>query len=98
MKALVYNTLYQNRIALTERNLPKIENSKDAIVRVTLSSICTSDLHIMHGFVPRANNDIVLGHEFVGEVVDIGSEVKDIKKGDRVICGYEQDDYKFIKE
>lgn len=84
MKALVYNTLYKNRIALTERNLPKIENSKDAIVRVTLSSICTSDLHIMHGFVPRANNDIVLGHEFVGEVVDIGSEVKDIKKGDRV--------------
>ena len=84
MKALVYNTLYKNRIALTERNLPKIENSKDAIVRVTLSSICTSDLHIMHGFVPRANNDIVLGHEFVGEVVDIGSEVKYIKKGDRV--------------
>lgn len=84
MKALVYNTLYKNRIALTERNLPKIENSKDAIVRVTLSSICTSDLHIMHGFVPRENNDIVLGHEFVGEVVDIGAEVKYIKKGDRV--------------
>lgn len=84
MKALVYNTLFNNRIAFTERNLPKIKDTKDAIVKVTYSSICTSDLHIKHGLVPRANNNIVLGHEFVGEVVDIGADIKKIKKGDRV--------------
>jgi len=84
MKALVYNTLFDKRISLTERKIPEITEPKDAIVKVTLSSICTSDLHIMHGFVPRANNNIVLGHEFVGEVVDIGSDVKNIKKGERV--------------
>ena len=84
MKALVYNTLFDKRISLTERKIPKIENSRDTIVRVTMSSICTSDLHIKHGLVPRAKNNIVLGHEFVGEVVDIGSDIKKIKKGDRV--------------
>ena len=84
MRALVYNKEFKNRIELTERKDPVIEQSSDAIVKVILSSICTSDLHIINGFVPRANNDIVLGHEFVGEVVDIGSDVKKIKIGDRV--------------
>ena len=84
MKALVYNKEFKNKIEFTERKDPVIKSSSDAIVKVTLSSICTSDLHIIKGFVPRANNDIVLGHEFVGEVVDIGSDVKKIKIGDRV--------------
>ncbi len=84
MKALVYNNEFKNKIEYTERKDPVIEQNSDAIVKVTLSSICTSDLHIINGFVPRANNDIVLGHEFVGEVVEIGSNVKKLKIGDRV--------------
>lgn len=84
MKALVYNNEFENKIELTERKDPVIQQKSDAIVKVTLSSICTSDLHIIKGFVPRANNDIVLGHEFVGEVVEIGSDVKNLKLGDRV--------------
>lgn len=84
MKALVYNTLFDERIALVDRSLPQIQNDKDAIVKVTMSSICTSDLHIMHGLVSRAKNNLVLGHEFVGEVVAVGSAVKNIHKGDRV--------------
>ena len=84
MKALIYNNEYKNKIKYTDRKEPIIQKSTDAIVKVTISSICTSDLHIIKGFVPRANNDIVLGHEFVGEVIDIGSDVKKLKKGDRV--------------
>lgn len=81
MKALVYNN---GEIKLKEREMPTINHPKDAIVKVTLSSICTSDLHIIQGFVPRANNNIVLGHEFVGEIVEVGSEITNLKKGDRV--------------
>lgn len=84
MKALVYNTLFENRIALVDHDMPKIECETDAIVKVTMSSICTSDLHIMHGLVPRAKNNLILGHEFVGEVVAVGKNVKQIRKGDRV--------------
>ena len=69
--------------------MPEIIDSKDAIVKVTLSSICTSDLHIIKGFVPRAKDDIVLGHEFVGEVVAIGDEVKKVCVGDRVSANCE---------
>ena len=84
MKALVYNSLFENRIALIDRDMPKIECSTDAIVKVTMSSICTSDVHILHGQVPRAKNNLILGHEFVGEVVAVGKDVKQIRKGDRV--------------
>ena len=55
---------------LIHRPLPSLQKDTDAIVRVTLSTICTSDLHILHGAVPRAKDDIVLGHEFVGEIVE----------------------------
>lgn len=64
--------------------MPEIKHPQDAIVKVTMSSICTSDLHIIKGFVPRANEDIVLGHEFVGEVVEVGEGVKRLHAGDRV--------------
>lgn len=80
MKALVCKN---GQISIQERPYPKLESSKDAIVKVTYSSICTSDLHIIKGFVPRANDDIVLGHEFVGEIVETGSDVK-LQVGDRV--------------
>ncbi len=81
MKALIYN---KNKIHLGERQMPEIKHPQDAIVKVTMSSICTSDLHIIKGFVPRANEDIVLGHEFVGEVVEVGEGVKRLHAGDRV--------------
>lgn len=82
MKALVYKG--KNNLALEERPIPQVIDGKDAIVKVTLSSICTSDLHIKDGFVPQAKEGIILGHEFVGEVVAIGQDVKTLSVGDRV--------------
>lgn len=81
MKALICKN---GKIEIVEKPVPVIEKNTDAIIKVTLSSICTSDLHIIHGFVPLAKNGVVLGHEFVGEVVETGNGVKDFKKGDRV--------------
>ena len=89
MKALVYNTDFENNYKLVERKKPKILEPKDVILQVTLSSICTSDLHIIQGAVPRANNDIVLGHEYVGKVVEVGADVKNLKVGDRVSANCE---------
>ena len=86
MKALIYN---KNKIHLGERQMPEIKHPQDAIVKVTMSSICTSDLHIIKGFVPCANEDIVLGHEFVGEVVEVGEGVKRLHAGDRVSANCE---------
>ena len=89
MKALIYNTDFENNYKLAEREKPQIIDSKDVILQVTLSSICTSDLHIIHGQVPRANNNVVLGHEYVGKVVEVGSDVKKLKVGDRVSANCE---------
>ncbi len=89
MKALVYNTDFENNFKLIEKDIPKILDPKDAILEVTLSSICTSDLHIIHGQVPRAKNSIVLGHEYVGRIAQVGSEVKKLKVGDRVSANCE---------
>ena len=61
----------------------------DAIVRVTLASICTSDLHILHGSVPRAVPGITLGHEAVGIVQRVGAAVKKVRPGDRVSVNVE---------
>ena len=66
-----------------------MQASTDAIVRVTLGSICSSDLHIKHGSVPRAVLGITLGHEMVGIVEEIGPEVKNVKVGDRVTVNVE---------
>ena len=82
MKALVYKQ--KGIIELCEKTLPEIQNENDAIVKVTLSTICTSDLHIMHGAVPLAKEGVTLGHEFVGVVTDLGKNVKNLKVGDRV--------------
>lgn len=89
MKALIYNPKTEKRIELTEKEIPKIKDPKDAIVKVTLSAICTSDLHIKNGFVPLAKEGIVLGHEFTGEIIEIGNEVKKLTKGDRVCANCE---------
>lgn len=84
MKALIYDKNSNPKIALKEKTKPEIISDTDAIIRVTLSSICTSDLHIIDGFVPNAKNNIVLGHEFVGIIEKTGKNVKNFKKGDRV--------------
>ena len=84
MKALIYDKNSNPKIALQEKTKPEIISDTDAIIKVTLSSICTSDLHIIDGFVPNAKNNIVLGHEFVGIIEKTGKNVKNFKKGDRV--------------
>jgi threonine dehydrogenase-like Zn-dependent dehydrogenase len=67
---------------------PEILNPHDAIVRTTLTAICGSDLHIYNGFIPGMHKGDILGHEFMGEVVETGSEVKTLKKGDRVVVPF----------
>ena len=74
---------------LVEKEKPVIQNSRDAIVRVTLASICTSDLHIKHGSVPKAVPGITVGHEMVGIVESVGSAVSSVKPGDRVTVNVE---------
>ena len=87
MKAVVYKG--KGQVVLEDRPIPVIQDPRDAIVRVTRSTICSSDLHIKHGTVPRAKENTVLGHEFVGEVVEVGSAVKKFKAGDRVSVNVE---------
>ncbi len=87
MKAVVYKG--HGEVALEDRAMPVIQEATDVIVKVTLSSICSSDLHIKHGTVPRARENTVLGHEFVGIVTEIGSGVKKFTVGDRVAVNVE---------
>jgi len=67
---------------------PKILNQQDAIVRITSTAICGSDLHLYNGFIPAMEPGDVLGHEFMGEVVEVGREVKKLKVGDRVVVPF----------
>ena len=67
---------------------PKILNSRDAIVRITSTAICGSDLHLYNGFIPTMEKGDILGHEFMGEVVEVGSGVKNLKVGDRVVVPF----------
>jgi threonine dehydrogenase-like Zn-dependent dehydrogenase len=67
---------------------PVILNQRDAIVRVTSTAICGSDLHLFNGFVPTMESGDILGHEFMGEVVELGREVKNLKIGDRVVVPF----------
>ncbi|MGC1396062.1 MAG: zinc-dependent alcohol dehydrogenase [Coleofasciculaceae cyanobacterium] len=67
---------------------PTILNPRDAIIKVTSTAICGSDLHIYDGFIPSMVAGDILGHEFMGEVVEVGSEVKNVKKGDRVVVPF----------
>ena len=87
MKALTY--LERGRFAVTEKPKPVVTDPRDAVVRVTLGSICTSDLHIKHGAVPRAVPGITVGHEMVGVVESVGAEVKTVRPGDRVTVNVE---------
>lgn len=86
---LAYTYISKGKFGLQEKPIPQIKDSRDAIVRVTLGSICTSDLHIKHGSVPRAVPGITVGHEMVGVVEQTGSDVTTVKPGDRVVVNVE---------
>ena len=86
---LAYTYIEHGKFKLLEKPRQEIRDSRDAIIRVTLSSICTSDLHIKHGSVPRAIPGITVGHEMVGVVEQIGTDVLSVKPGDRVTVNVE---------
>lgn len=86
---LAYTYVEPGRFELLEKPRPVLTEQRDAIVRVTLSSICTSDLHIKHGSVPRAVPGITVGHEMVGIVEEVGAGVSAICPGDRVAVNVE---------
>jgi threonine dehydrogenase-like Zn-dependent dehydrogenase len=67
---------------------PQILNQRDAIVRITSTAICGSDLHLFNGFVPTMESGDVIGHEFMGEVMEVGRGVKNLKVGDRVVVPF----------
>ena len=86
---LAYTYIEKGKFALVEKPKPALIEPTDAIVRVTMGSICSSDLHIKHGSVPRAVPGITVGHEMVGVVEEIGSEVTNVKPCDRVTVNVE---------
>ena len=87
MKAYTY--IEKGHFALIDKPKPTLQESTDALVRVTLSSICTSDLHIKNGSVPRAIPGITVGHEMVGVIEELGADVKGLNVGDRVTVNVE---------
>lgn len=87
MKALTYTA--PGKFELIEKPIPEIVDPRDAIVKVSLSSICSSDLHILHGSVPRAKQGITVGHEMTGIVINTGSMVKGVVPGERVAINVE---------
>ena len=86
---LAYTYIEKGKFELREKPKPELQNEKDAIVKITLASICTSDLHIKHGSVPRAVPGVTVGHEMVGIVETVGDAVKTVKPGDRVTINVE---------
>lgn len=86
---LAYTYKERGKFVLEEKEKPEIVDAQDAIVRVTLASICSSDIHIKHGAVPRAVPGITVGHEMVGIVEEVGSQVTKVKPGDRVTVNVE---------
>lgn len=86
---LAYTYIEKGKFELREKPKPELKNEKDAIVKITLASICTSDLHIKHGSVPRAVPGVIVGHEMVGIVETVGDAVKTVKPGDRVTINVE---------
>ena len=87
MKAVVYQG--NGKIGIEERPRPVILDERDVILEVTLTTICSSDIHIKHGAVPKAVPGTILGHEFVGKVIETGNAVKKVKPGDRVSVNVE---------
>ncbi|MDO5141799.1 MAG: alcohol dehydrogenase [Eubacteriales bacterium] len=86
---LAYTYIEPGHFALRDKPKPTLRDPRDAIVRVTLASICTSDLHIKHGSVPRAVPGVTVGHEMVGVVEQVGAAVTSVRPGDRVAVNVE---------
>ena len=86
---LAYTYVERGKFELREKQKPALQDDRDAIIRVTLASICTSDLHIKHGSVPRAVPGVTVGHEMVGVVEAVGPAVAAVKPGDRVAVNVE---------
>jgi len=78
----------KNSVQVEEVPDPTILNARDAIVRITSTAICGSDLHLYDGFVPTMQKGDILGHEFMGEIVEVGPWVKNLKSGDRVVVPF----------
>ena len=86
MKALCWCGKY--KVSVQNVADPKILNPRDAIIKVTTTCICGSDLHLYDGYVPTMEKGDILGHEFMGIVEEVGKEVKNVKKGDRVVIPF----------
>src|ERR687890_2041401 len=78
----------KNDLRVEEVPDPQILNGRDAIVKVSSTAICGSDLHLYNGFMPTMEKGDILGHEFMGEVVEVGPDVKNLKVGDRVVTAF----------
>ncbi|MCX4471631.1 glutathione-dependent formaldehyde dehydrogenase [Micromonospora sp. NBC_01655] len=85
MKALCWEGV--GKLAVREVPEPTIQTPGDAIIRVRASSVCGSDLHLINGYLPAMREGDILGHEFMGEVVEVGPEVRRLRAGDRVVVG-----------
>ncbi len=83
MRALVWNGINDLRVETVPD--PEIVNPKDVILKVIMSTTCGSDLHLIDGLIPTMREGDIIGHEFMGEVIEVGSEVKKVQKGDRVV-------------
>ena len=86
---LAYTYVEKGKFGLKNKPKPELRDSRDALVKVTLASICTSDVHIRHGAVPAAVPGITVGHEMVGIVESVGSDVTAVRPGDRVTVNVE---------
>ncbi len=86
MKALCWYGTHDVRVENVPE--PKILAAHDAVIKITLTAICGSDLHLYDGFIPSMRKGDILGHEFMGEVLEVGQEVRNLKKGDRVVVPF----------
>ncbi len=86
MKAVTYQGMKDVKVKDVKE--PKIEKEDDAIIKVSSTAICGSDLHLIHGMIPNMPEDFIIGHETMGIVEDVGNDVKNVKKGDRVIVPF----------
>lgn len=86
MRAVCWNGKYD--VNVYDVPEPKILNPHDAIIRITTTAICGSDLHLYDGYIPTMEKGDILGHEFMGEVVEVGSAVRNLSKGDRVVVPF----------